>query len=333
MKFYLHPHVIRTLTITSPYDNQSYVKEHLLLQRDFYQLESLLQNYDKYLSTDMTYGTERLSFGMFLKDVFHLIKRITTRIYRLGRTIVENISKQYTLIAKLWENKLSKSLDKIDEYKFNDTTVNLIKYDTLKKRVSIISDIRQLFINIKNSINKDIDDVDPNDEKSYILPEYVKVYKQLKEIGFNITNKIFTSQVSLKYKSDTTKDTIQNHGYSISDLSDIFKIAHSIAEYTSKKFIKKLIEEFNTINNELVREEKDILNNHNLSEDRKQHEINKLQVKSSRLFYLSNMIDALKTLSEDQMRHILIIFRAAEAAIPFAQSQDDEAGPGEKYFL
>lgn len=333
MKFYLHPHVIRTLTITSPYNNQSYVKEHLLLQRDFYQLESLLQNCDKYFSTDMTYGTERLSFGMFLKDVFHLIKRITTRIYRLGRTIVENISKQYTLIAKLWENKLSKSLDKIDESKFNSTTVNLIKYDTLKKRVSIIGDIRQLFINIKNSINKDIDDIDPDDEKSYILPEYIKVYKQLKEIGFNITNKIFTSQVSLKYKSDTTKDTIQNHGYSISDLSDIFKIAHSIAEYTSKKFIKKLIEEFNTINNELVREEKEILNNHNLNEDRKQHEVSKLQVKSSRLFYLSNMIDVLKTLSEDQMKHILIIFRAAEASIPFAQSQDDEAGPGEKYFL
>ncbi len=334
-KFYLNPSVMHILTSTTNNSKQFEIKEKLLLQKDNNDMKQLLSLLDIYVinKTDLLYinGVERFSFGMVLKDISTLLKRITARIFRLGRTIIENITKNYTVISKLWINKLQKHIDEIDENEFFKIELKTVSYDVLSKRIAVIGDIKQLLSHIPSIINNPINDVD--DENAYNTPEFITVYKKIKEIGFNMTNKVFTESQASGYKNQYITATIEKHGYTKSHLPELMKYAEIISEFTKNNFIKKIIEDFKKTNESLENYEKNIIHNTILDDSRKEEELKKTQIKISRLWYLSNFVHILQKLSEDQMKIILNIFRSAEKAIPFAKSEDDDLGPGQKYFL
>ena len=270
-------------------------------------------------------------FKEWMHDVVVLVSRLGNRIYKIGRTLVENTTKQYGFMAKMWNDRLQKNLDKIVDERFNSLVVSTVDLDILKRRVEVVGRISQLLEKSESVVNSPIHDVD--DPNSYNTPEFVECYKDLKDIGFNMTNKTFVESKSQGYSSKEEKKSMEEHGYSKSSLVKLTELAKTIASTATKKWLETTVAKFQHLNGELEKHEKAIIENRALEESEKQVEIKKVSIRISRLWWLSNFIHLLQKLSEDCMKYMLKVFRAADDSIPQATNKLADEYGGNKYYF
>lgn len=282
---------------------------------------------------DMVSGKEdmnpTISIADWLHDIKVMLNRLGIRVYRLVRNIAENLSKQYTIIIQLWEKKLSKHLHDIDDEHFENTKIKCVPYDIFKDRVAVIKSISSMIEKIESIVNAPIND--PEDPDSYNTPIFVKLYNELTNIGFSMTNRTFTESRSQGYTSKEVEQSISNLDYSKQSLTELANIAKSLSVLATKKWLDETVSRFTKFNDSLLYHEKKTMDNNTIDEHDKKIELLKVRIKISRLWWLSNFIHMLNTLTEDQMKYALKVFRAAEGAIPLATNPEDD-GPGSKYF-
>lgn len=311
----------------------------------FYTLTSVQNMLDSTMSSDiemtsindelvhlMSIGKENIqtiSFKEWFHDIKVMLGRLNTRVYRLMRNLVENVSKQYVFIMKMWDTKIQKHLHDIDDEHFDQVVISCVPSDILKTRISVIRDIASMIEKIESIVEAPIDD--PEDPNSYNTPIFVKLYKEISDIGFSMTNRTFTESKSQGYKSKEVKKTISELDYSKQSLPELVNVAKSIAQLATKKWMTETSTRFVKYNESLLYKEKRLLDNQAMDQYDKEQEIQKVRIRISRLWWLSNFVHLLGVLTEDQMGYILKVFRAAESSIPLATNPEDD-GPGSKYF-
>lgn len=310
------------------------IEKILLLDTDTQESENILQMVDTARTNDaivstMYVATESITFTEWLHDVKVILNRLGNRAFKLGRTIVESITRYYPIIITLWDKKINKHIDDIDDHHFNNVVLPMVPYEILKKRIAIIGEIANVLQKIESVVNEPIDDVD--DPNSYNTPEFVRLYKELTDIGFTMTNRTFVSAKTRGYRSVVEKRTLQAHGYNKSDLPEILELAKSISRIGTNAWVKETVGKFVEFNRILMYKEEKVSENKALNDEDRDHEIKILRIKISRLWWLSNYIHMLHMLTTDQLGFILKIFRAADDSIPLAVNPDDD-GPGSKFF-
>ena len=327
MAFYTDPAVIQLVLDTTPdKEKQMDYAYRFSYASDTYTLAHMLAQFPGIVDAGEAFSTKQ-----WFKDVITVLTRLGNRVFKIGRTLVENISKEYEFIARMWESKLQKHMDKIVDERFRSLIVSVCSLEVLKKRIEIVGHIHQLLNNAESIVNSPIQDVD--DPNSYNTPEFVECYKELKDIGFAITNKTFTESRSQGYTSQEEKRTLEKHGYSKSDLPELVRLAQGVASVATKKWLNTMVTKFQQLNAELEKHEKAILTNQLLEETEKKLELKKDSIRISRLWWLSNYVHLLQLLSEDCMKYILKIFRAADESIPLATNERAEETAGNKYFF
>ena len=298
----------------------------LAFHEDMERLDNLLMQLNA-----VTAGTEFLetnvSFKSWLRDVGIILSRVGNRIFKLGRSVVESVFKKYELAARLWNDRIMKNIDRIDDIHFHEKIVSTIPLQTFKERTEVVGVLINIINNAQSIVNEKIADPD-NEEQGYITPQFVQGYKQLKEIGFELTNKTFTESRSQGYSAKEEKRKLGDHGYSKSDLPELVNIAKEIAAKASKKWLEKTVKDFHDLNNALFAHEKEVMISKTISDSEKQLELKKVKIKINRVWWLSNFIHVLHQLCGDQMEYILRIFRAADDSIPHAENKET----GNKYF-
>ena len=294
----------------------------LAFHKDMEKLDHLLIMLNTY-----TAGTEAQTIKSWLHDVGIVLSRVGNRIFKLGRGIVEDVFKKYELAAKLWNDRIMKNIDNIDDAHFGDKVVETIPLKIFQDRVDVIGYLINVINSAQSIVNTNIQD--PDDEESgYMTPQFAEGYKRLKEIGLNFSNKTFVENRSQGYSSHAEKRKLSDHGYSKSDLPELVKVAKDIAANTSKKWLENTIKNFHELNDALLKHEKETMLNKTISDSDKQLELKKVKIKINRVWWLSNFIHVLQQLCSDQMMYVLKVFRAADDSIPFAKEEES----GKTYF-
>lgn len=319
--FFNDPVIHYLLLDTSENDKKLDLAYRLGFHQDVEKFDDLLMKLQNY-----TIGTEKITFGEWIHDIAVVLSRITNRIYKLGRIVVEDVFKKYELASRLWEDRINENIEKINDEHFREKIVKTIPLETLKQRIVVIGNIAQLLENAESIVNSPIHDID--DPNSYNTPEFINGYKQLKEIGFNLTNKTFVESKSQGYSAKTEKRRLEDHGYSKSDLPELAKMAKTVANTTSKKWLENTVQRFKNLEGKLLAYEKQTMINQAMDRSIKEEELKKVQIRLSRLWWLSNFIHLLQKLASDQMTHILHIFRAADDSVPHAIEEQS----GKMYF-
>lgn len=272
---------------------------------------------------------DTISFGAWLHDIKVMLGRLGNRVFKLGRTLVETVSKQYVVIMKMWDSHIQAHYHDIDDEHFDKITISCIPYKVLQQRVAVIKNIATMLHKLEAIVEAPIDDAD--DPNSYNTPIFVQLYKELTDIGFAMTNRTFTESKSQGYKSKEVKMSIGELDYSKSSLPELAELAKSISSLATKKWLNDTVAQFTKYNESLVYKERKLMSNTAIDENDKEDEIKKVRIRISRLWWLSNFVHMLHTLTSDQMTYILRIFRAADDSIPIATNPEDD-GPGSKFF-
>lgn len=294
----------------------------LAFHEDMERLDNLLIRLNMYSSS-----TEAMTFKTWFHDVGIVLSRVGNRIFKLGRSVVEDVFKKYEMAAQLWNDRIMKNIDKIDDVHFSEKIVSTIPLKIFKERSEVVGTLVNIINNAQSIVNEKINDPD-DEERGFITPQFVDGYKKLKAIGFNLTNKTFTESRSQGYSSAEEKRTLRDHGYSKSDLPELVKIAKDIAAQTSKKWLEETIKNFHNLNGALMAHEKEIMISKIISDNEKELELKRVKIKINRVWWLSNFIHVLHNLCNDQMDYILRVFRAADDSIPHAINEEN----GHKFF-
>ena len=281
-----------------------------------YSVENKLYNeIVQYFNED---GTIKYTANEDLRDIYESIKEIATSVASIIKKYVPivlnnvykitlRIAKKYDKLLEMWNNNINKNLRNIDEEKYTSLKVKVVNIRELYLRVEFIKDIYTILSDVKRVVN--------DSSSEWKTVEIDKLLKSSMRVGFDASSFNIAKKLNSVYIDKRKEDNIIDAGYTIIKVVETVSRVDSIVKVSRSSFVSKIKKNIEDTANELIARNKIITSSNELNNSSKKNLRNELEVKTIRLWWVSQFVNAYYVLLDDVLSDILVVCSAVEKCI------------------
>ena len=221
--------------------------------------------------------------------------------------ITLRIVKKYDKLLEMWNNNINKNLRNIDEEKYTSLKVKVVNIRELYLRVEFIKDIYTILSDVKRIVN--------DSSSEWKTVEIDKLLKSSMRVGFDASSFNIAKKLNSVYIDKRKEDNIIDAGYTISKVVETVSRVDSIVKVSRSSFVSKIKKNIEDTANELIARNKIITSSNELNNSSKKNLRNELEVKTIRLWWVSQFVNAYYVLLDDVLSDILVVCSAVEKCI------------------
>ena len=281
-----------------------------------YSVENKLYNeIVQYFNED---GTIKYTANEDLRDIYESIKEIATNVASIIKKYVPivlnnvykitlRITKKYDKLLEMWNNNINKNLRNINEEKYTSLKVKVVNIRELYLRIEFIKDIYTILSDVKRIVN--------DSSSEWKTVEIDKLLKSSMRVGFDASSFNIAKKLNSVYIDKRKEDNIIDAGYSISKVVETVSRVDSVIKVSRSSFVSKIKKNIEDTANELIARNKIITSSNELNNSSKKNLRNELEVKTIRLWWVSQFVNAYYVLLDDVLSDILVVCSAVEKCI------------------
>lgn len=281
-----------------------------------YSVENKLYNeIVQYFNED---GTIKYTANEDLRDIYESIKEIATNVASIIKKYVPivlnnvykitlRITKKYDKLLEMWNNNINKNLRNINEEKYTSLKVKVVNIRELYLRIEFIKDIYTILSDVKRIVN--------DSSSEWKTVEIDKLLKSSMRVGFDASSFNIAKKLNSVYTDKRKEDNIIDAGYSISKVVETVSRVDSVIKVSRSSFVSKIKKNIEDTANELIARNKIITSSNELNNSSKKNLRNELEVKTIRLWWVSQFVNAYYVLLDDVLSDILVVCSAVEKCI------------------
>ena len=247
-----------------------------------------------------------------LKYISKKLGYLVTRLLHSMRNVAEKAFSRYESIMFRWNKRLSSNISNIDSVAFENRKISVVPREVLLARIDAIHKVHHLLDNIGQVCESQI----RQGSNDFRTSEIMSAFRAMSDIGFDANRYNLVKQVSSLYDDAREHATLENLGYSTSELPTIISRISGIAKYANSSDVKKLNLRFVAYADKLTEYEKSIKEQEDLSFEEKEELLHTVDIKIARLWWIAHFIKAAYVVTGDIVIDILKICKTAEQCIP-----------------